>query len=181
MKIKLQLFHDIIKIVGIKGHYIFHNAIVRVFLSTMYSLQHPCKQKRKNETMKIVIISFNTKTKMTKSHNMSPELIKIVIQNRSWGENVTKDNTVTTADIRKKRKWKMEDKPKLVEHSQLQTKQDSPTAPVVFLSSPAPTWSAWALVLSSNIISLALVARGRYCRRCSSLMPTLLRNNAVIN
>lgn len=48
-----------------------------------------------------------------------------------------------------------------------------PTAAVVILSCPWPTWSAWALVRSSNIVSRASDKRGKYCRLRSSLIRVL--------
>lgn len=46
----------------------------------------------------------------------------------------------------------------------------TPTAAVVCLSKPWPMWSAWALVRSSNSISLGSLVLGRYCRFFISLV-----------
>lgn len=54
-----------------------------------------------------------------------------------------------------------------------ENRQKLPTAAVVIRSRPCPTWSAWAFVRSSNIISRCSATRGKYCRFRSSLMRVL--------
>lgn len=49
-------------------------------------------------------------------------------------------------------------------HSPNCTAFSTPTAAVLCQSKPWPTWSAWALVLSSNRTSRGSLVRGRYCR-----------------
>lgn len=48
-----------------------------------------------------------------------------------------------------------------------------PTAAVVIRSWPCPTWSAWAFVRSSIIVSRASDRRGKYCKFRSSLIRVL--------
>ena len=50
------------------------------------------------------------------------------------------------------------------------TALSTPTAAVVILSGPCPTWSACAFVRSSTNVSLASCARGRYSRLANSLI-----------
>lgn len=50
------------------------------------------------------------------------------------------------------------------------TALSTPTAAVVCRSKPWPMWSAWALVRSSNSISLGSLVLGRYCRFFISLV-----------
>lgn len=53
-----------------------------------------------------------------------------------------------------------------------------PTAAVVILSSPKPTWSAWAGVRSSKVISRSVLDLGRYFKFCNSLMPVFLQKKS---
>lgn len=56
----------------------------------------------------------------------------------------------------------------------------TPTAAVVCLSKPWPMWSAWALVRSSNSISLGSLVLGRYCRFFISLVDLHLKQPQTV-